>query len=311
MLKSVLTLGTFDGVHRGHQRIVQKVVERARSRHAQPLALSFGMPPRHSRKEPTKPVLLTTLSEKLQLLSRFGISHVKLLTFDRKTASTPAETFFTETISKKFHAQEMVVGPRVAFGKNRTGRLTLLKTLGRRANIKIHVVPPISVGKSTVSSRQIRAFLSRGWVEKANAQLGYPYSVEGKVIHGQKRGRRLGFPTANIDVDPLKILPPGVFWVKVFPADAPIPLDDDALSRGVDGVCNVGTRPTFTPNAHALHCEVFLLGRTKKWLYGRTLRVVFVRHVRAEKRFKTSEALQQQIAHDVSRVLGWVRDKQY
>src|SRR4029077_5683353 len=124
-----------------------------------------------------------------------------------------------------------------------------------------------------------------GRVEEANALLGYAYSVEGKVVHGQARGRRLGFPTANIAADSAKILPPGVFWVKV---------------NGADGLCNVGVRPTFTPHAHALHCEVFLLRSKTGALYGRQLRVTFLRRIRAERRFSSPATLKRQIGHDLA-----------
>lgn len=180
----------------------------------------------------------------------------------------------------------MVVGPRVAFGKNRAGRLTLLRCLGRRHGVRIHVVSSVARGQSPISSRRIRALLLAGHVERANSLLGYPYSLEGRVIHGDRRGRLLGFPTANLDVDPGKIMPRGVYWVRVHPSNA-------------DALCNVGTRPTFTPPSHELHCEVFLLNRHQN-LYGKKLHISFLRRIRAEKRFENSEALKRQIDRDVA-----------
>ncbi len=288
MRKTVVTLGTFDGVHRGHQALLNKVVTRARAIKAKSVVLAFGMPPRHAG-EPSatqpggrspavwRPVLLTTLPEKIRLLKQYGIDQVEVLVFDRKTASTLPEDFFRETLLKKHHAQEMVVGPRVAFGKNRAGRLPLLRRLGRQHGVRIHVVSSIARGRRAISSRRIRALLSQGHLEQANKLLGYPYTVEGKVVHGDHRGRRLGFPTANIQVNPGKILPRGVYWVKVEPI-------------GVDGLCNVGVRPTFAPHSHVLHCEVFLLKKSPS-LYGRKLRIVFLRRIRPERRFSSADAL--------------------
>jgi riboflavin kinase/FMN adenylyltransferase len=279
-------------------------MNRARAAHAKSVVLAFGMPPRHAGEPLRKAVLLTTLTEKLRILKCLGIDRVQVLVFDRRTASTRPEDFFNETILKRNRASEMVVGPRVAFGKNRSGRLPLLRKLGRSSGVRIHVVSSVSGAAGDVSSRRIRALLSGGRVERANALLGYPYSVEGNVVHGDARGRRLGFPTANIHVDPAKILPPGVFWVKVFPADA-IPLTAHEALKGIDGLCNVGVRPTFTPHSHALRCEVFIFGAAEKLgassfaLYGRKLRVVFLRRIRAEKRFASSESLQRQIAKDL------------
>jgi riboflavin kinase/FMN adenylyltransferase len=297
MDRSVLTLGTFDGVHRGHQALIQKVVRRARALGARSVVLSFDMPPRHAGEPPAKPVLLTTLEEKLFLLKRAGIDHVQVLIFDRKTASTPPEDFFKQTILEKYKSVEMVVGPRVAFGRNRSGKLPLLRHLGRAHAVRIHVVSSVAGAKGAVSSRRIRALISHGSIEKANALLGYPYSVSGRVVHGDRRGRHLGFPTANIEVHPGKMMPRGVYWVKVFPASQ-MPVTPDDLRQGLDGMCNVGIRPTFTPNAHVLHCEVFLLSGGRP-LYGRKLRVVFLRKVRAEKRFSSVDRLKRQIAKDV------------
>ena len=297
MRSSVLTLGTFDGVHRGHQALIRKVVARARASRAQSVVLSFGMPPRHAGEPPAKPVLLTTLAEKLQALKHLGVDHVQVLVFDRKTASTRPEDFFRETILRKHHAVEMVVGPRVAFGRKRSGRLPLLKRLGRQYGVRIQVVSSVEGRRSSVSSRRIRALITRGNIEQANALLGYPYSISGRVVHGDHRGRRLGFPTANLQPDPGKMMPRGVFWVKVLPEER-MPFDLDQALHGADGVCNVGIRPTFTPRSHQLHCEVFLLkGGTH--LYGKKLRIVFLRKIRSEKRFASADALQRQIAKDV------------
>lgn len=305
MSRSVVTLGTFDGVHRGHQALLSKVVLRARARRAKSVVLAFGMPPRHAGEPLIKPVLLSTLTEKLRILKRFGIAQIQVLVFDRQTASTLPEDFFRDVLLKRHGAQEMVVGPRVAFGKNRSGRLPLLRDLGKKYGVRIHVVSSIARGQGAISSRRIRALLDHGRVEKANALLGYPYSAEGKVVHGARRGRRLGFPTANLHVEPGKILPRGVYWVKVHPADA-IPLSAKEAMKGVDGLCNVGIRPTFTPHSHELHCEVFMFGtrfalRGTKSFYGRRLRVVFLRRIRAEKRFHGPSDLTKQIAKDLAK----------
>src|SRR5262245_61187049 len=155
MPKSVLTLGTFDGVHRGHQAIFKKVVQRSRARKAIPMALAFDMPPRHAGVPGSKPVLLTTLEEKKTRLKEYGIKAIRVLTFDRKTASTSPEAFFKNTVIRSCRACEMVVGPKVAFGKNRAGRLPTLKSLGKSFGVKIHVVG----GVGNVSSRRIRALL--------------------------------------------------------------------------------------------------------------------------------------------------------
>ncbi len=305
-MKSVVTLGTFDGVHKGHRSILNKLLRRARVLRAQSVVLAFGMPPRHAGEPSTRSVLLTTLPEKLDIFRQLGVKVVKILIFDRKTASTTAEDFFRKIILGRYKACEMMVGPRVAFGKNRTGRLPFLRRMGKAHGVVIHVLGALHGVGGPVSSRRIRKLLVRGEVEKASSLLGYPYSVAGKVVHGARRGRQLGFPTANINVDDGKILPRGVFWVKVLPALAPFPLSLDAAKRGVDGLCNVGIRPTFTPQAQKLHCEVFLFkGRSN--LYGRRLRVVFLRKIRSERRFRSKLALSAQIRQDFALARRWAR----
>jgi riboflavin kinase/FMN adenylyltransferase len=305
MPKSVVTLGTFDGVHRGHRALLGKVVSRARAIRAKAAALVFDMPPRHAGEPRAKPVLLTTLAEKRRILARLGIKRIQVLVFDKKTASTLPEDFFRHTIVRKHGAREMVVGPKVAFGKNRAGRLHLLRDLGKKYGVRIHVVPGIGKGAHHVSSRRIRALLANGHVEDANAFLGWPYSVEGKVVHGAHRGRRIGFPTANLEVDPGKILPPGVYWVKVQPPTV-LSLNVKEARKGIDGLCNVGIRPTFTPHSHTMHCEVYVLRKTGR-LYGHRLRVVFLRRLRPEKRFSSPAALQRQIKSDVALTRRWAQ----
>jgi riboflavin kinase/FMN adenylyltransferase len=302
--RSVVTLGTFDGVHRGHQQILNKVVQRARALGARSVALSFGMPPRLGHNPAAHPVLLSTLSDKLQILKRLGIQDAQILIFDRKTASTPPEIFFRRRVLRRCRAREMVVGPRVAFGKNRAGRLPMLKRLGRASGVRIHAVGRIKVGGVVVSSSAIRERLYRGDVEAARQLLGYPYSLAGKVIHGDHRGRKLGYPTANLSVEVHKILPPGVFWIKCLPDAHRIPLNQRDIDAGVDGLCNVGTRPTFTPEATQLHCEVFLFKKPRA-LYGKSLRVVFMRRIRAEKRFRSPAELVRQIARDFKKAKRW------
>jgi riboflavin kinase/FMN adenylyltransferase len=298
MRRSVLTLGTFDGMHRGHQALIRQVVSRAHARHADSVVLSFDMPPRHSGEARRKPVQLTTLEEKIRLLKRFGVDRVQVLVFDRKTSSTSPEDFFRDTVVRRHRTVEMVVGPLVAFGRRRAGRLPLLRRLGREGGVRVHVVASVKGGDGTVSSRRIRALITRGNIEKANALLGYPYSLSGAVIHGDRRGRRLGYPTANIQLPPEKMVPRGVYWVKVFPSNR-LPLTTREARRGADGLCNVGVRPTFTPHEHHLHCEVFLM-EGKKNLYGKKLRVVFLRKIRSEKRFASPEALKRRIEKDLA-----------
>jgi riboflavin kinase / FMN adenylyltransferase len=288
--RSIITLGSFDGVHRGHQAILKKVVDRARALKAVPAALVFGIPPRFARRNSER-MLLTTLAEKKDLVRRMGIRALQVLVFDKELASTTPHDFFSQVIVKRHRAAEMIVGPRVAFGKNRTGKLALLRRLGRAAGVGIQVISGVGKRSRAVSSSAIRGFLNAGHVEQAAAALGYTYGIGGRVIKGDHRGRALGFPTANIEADPGKIAPPGVFWVYV-------------PTLRLHGICNVGTRPTFTPGETQLHVEVFLLGSVGA-LYRKRLEIRFLRRVRREKRFASAAELVRQIQKDVAKVGKW------
>jgi len=291
MHKSVVTLGTFDGVHRGHQSILKQVVARARARGARSVALAFDMPPRHSRSDPAKPVLLTTLDEKLRLLRGMGIDQVQVLRFTPELAHLEPEAFFSRVVLGKWNAAEMIVGPRLAFGRNRRGRVLLLRRLGRKSDVLIKVVPPVRVRGQVVSSRRIRAAIERGDVGTAAAFLGRLYSLEGTVVHGDHRGRSLGYPTANLAVHPQKMLPAGVFWVQVIVGKS---------GKRINGLCNVGSRPTFHRDSGKKRCEVFLFSKPNS-LYGRTLRVFFLKKLRDEKRFGSAAELVRQIDQDFAR----------
>lgn len=301
MRKSVVTLGTFDGVHRGHQAILRRVHHQARTRRASSIALTFQMPPRHAGLPRREPVLLTTPEEKALRLRALGIDRVVPLFFTRRLQRTPAERFFDRRIRQGLHAGAMIVGPKVAFGRNRAGRLPLLRRLGEASGIRIGVVPPVYAGRQAVSSRRIRSLIQRGAIRQAEALLGYPYSVEGRVVHGDGRGRVLGYPTANLCIHPDKILPPGVYRVKVTAASEPPAWSRASLRRAWNGVCNVGTLPTFHRAPAPRRCEVFLLQKPGRSLYGRRLRVFFLERLRSERRFESASALQAQIARDVER----------
>jgi riboflavin kinase/FMN adenylyltransferase len=307
---SVLTLGTFDGVHRGHQRILCRLVSRARRTGARSVVLAFGLPPRHAGLPAARPFLLTTLREKTQILKRMGADCVRALVFNRETASTSPADFFNETLVKKCGAKEIIVGPRAAFGRNRAGKLSFLKAIGRRSGVRVGVVPSVRVKGEIVASRRIRVMLDKGRVEKASALLGYPYSAAGCVVHGRHAGRLLGFPTANIRPDAFKILPHGVFWVKVLWKSDRVPLTAKDLRFAWDGICNVGTRPTINPHESHDHCEVFLF-RKPGSLYGRRLRVVFLRRIRAEKRFSSLESLKRGISRDFALARRWAAKQVY
>jgi riboflavin kinase/FMN adenylyltransferase len=265
--------------------------------------LAFDMPPRHAKSAVTEPVLLTTVEEKKAILHALGVDQVEILRFTPSIARLTPEEFFKQVVVDRYRAVEMVVGPRVAFGRNRKGRLPELRALGKKYGVRITLVLTVKAKKTSVASRRLRRRIAQGNIEEAALALGYSYSATGEVIRGDGRGKKLGYPTANIKLDPLKIVPPGVYWVKVSDAQSSFPLR--RISKGhSDGICNVGTRPTFDGRSTKVWCEVHVFGGLQN-LYGQRLRLQFIRKVRSEKRFPSLEALVRQIKKDVVTVRRW------
>jgi len=291
-IPSVITLGSFDGVHLGHRSILQEVVRQAKACGARPVALVFDYPPKLTQSAITQRQLLTTLKEKKDLLQKLGVRSIDVLTFDRRTASLTAEQFFEKVIVGKHHARMMVVGPRVAFGRDRGGKLSVLRALGRKQGVSIRIVPMIGPKDIAVSSSRIREALQKGDTDFAGKALGYAYFLSGEIVHGSHRGRLLGFPTVNVRVDEGKILPPGVFRVRI----------EGLGTQVMDGICNVGTRPTFASGEKSVSVEVYVLHRRLGPMYGRRVKVSFFQRLREEKRFSSPEALVRQIEKDVTRV---------
>lgn len=288
MMKGVvLAMGTFDGVHRGHRAVVGKAVARARALGLPAMVMTFRRPPRFFFHPPAIPSLLTTPEEKDLLLREIGADRVELLTFGKALASQTAKDFFQRRILRAWKAREVVVGYNFAFGKGREGDPRFLKTEGKKAGVRVHVVPRISWKGRPVSSGRIREGLAGGQLAAANAALGRPYSLTAQVVRGDGRGRTLGYPTANLALPEGKIVPPGVFAVRV------------ALPGGEKkgGMANVGVRPTLARPDRKISLEVHLFGYQGN-LVGRTLKVSFLKRLRGERKFPSLDALKKQLALD-------------
>ena len=296
MSPSILTVGTFDGVHRGHQKIFKKVARLAQKTGARPAAITFNIPPRLFFFPSREPSLLTTVQEKADRLKSCGIQKVRVLEFNKSLARISAEKFFEKFILKELGARQIVIGYNFGFGKNREGDPRFLESLGRKHGIKVHVIPPVTFRSVPVSSGKIRDALKAGDLKSANDLLGYSYFLTGKVVPGQKLGAKLGFPTANIAVPPEKITPPGVYAVRV----------TTPVGKTYGGMCNVGFRPTVAGNgAGQRSVEVPLFGFTGS-LYGKTLKVEFVRKLRDEVSFPGLDALRRQLFRDRARAQAFL-----
>jgi len=279
--RCALTIGNFDGVHRGHRALVDRVIARAREANLTSCVLTFEPHPREFFAGEAAPARITRLRDKLDLLSQAGVERVHVARFDARFAALPAERFIEDVLVRGLGTRWLLVGRDFRFGARRTGDFATLQDHG----FTVEAMPDVEFDGRRVSSSAVRAALKAGDLRGAERLLGHPYTISGRVAHGAKLGRGLGFPTANIV---LRRPPPiaGVFVVEV-----------DGLAEGkTAGVASVGRRPTINPVAIPL-LEVHLFDRDKD-LYGEHLRVRFLKKLRDEEKYDGLPALQAAIARD-------------
>ncbi|TAK55292.1 MAG: bifunctional riboflavin kinase/FAD synthetase [Bacteroidetes bacterium] len=284
--RTVLTIGTFDGVHLGHQKILQSAVERAKNLATRSVVVTFDPHPREIvGKGPVEH--LSTLDERLGYLEQIGIDETLVIDFTAEFSQTTAVSFYENYLVKKIGVCEVVIGHDHFFGRNREGSIEVLQQIGRKMGFVVTVIPGVSVSGQVVSSSLIRRSLLAGNVELAAAYLGRHYSLKSTVIAGDKRGRQLGFPTANLMYDAAKKLTPalGVYVAKV----------TDGKQEHF-GMLNIGVLPTFKTNGQR-QVEVHLLDYEGD-LYGATLTVFFLRRLRGEQKFSSIDDLIAQLQQD-------------
>jgi riboflavin kinase/FMN adenylyltransferase len=285
---TLLTLGVFDGLHLGHQQIMATVVERAKAVKAVPTAITFDPHPRAVLQPENAPPLLQTLDQRLGALEVLGIEQTIIVRFSREFAATDAEDFLRNVIRERLQAKEVYLGKGFAFGKGRAGNIGLLREMSRELGFFADEVEEVQLRGQRISSSQIRRLLSEGKINLARRMLGRPYGVEGRVVHGQQRGRTIGFPTANLMTENRVIPRAGVYVTAT--------LIEGAWRRSIT---NIGVRPTFESNAQPT-IETFVLDWNGD-LYGDVIRVRFLHRVRDERKFGGIEELKTQIARDLHR----------
>lgn len=286
--RAVLTLGNFDGVHLGHQAIVRRAVARARALEGAAVVLTFEPHPLTVLAPERAPGIIQPVRDRLALLRDLGVDVTVVQRFTRAFAALEPEAFVRGFLLRHLTLVHAVVGYNVNFGRDRAGTGETLRTLGARLGFGVDVVGPVMVGEEQASSTRLRAFLAGGDMRAARRLLGRPYGLRGRVVAGDRRGRTLGFPTANLKLPPGLLLPPdGVYAVWVV-------LDE----RPRAGVLNVGMRPTFGERRRTV--EAHLLDFAGD-LYGRWLTVQLIERLRGETTFAGREALRDAIAADVAR----------
>jgi riboflavin kinase / FMN adenylyltransferase len=291
---TVLTLGVFDGLHLGHQQIMERVVERAKAVKAHATAITFDPHPRAVLHPESAPPLLQTLDQRLANLEVLGIEQTIVIKFDREFASQPAEEFLENVVHDRLHAKEVYLGKGFAFGRERRGNIELLRAMSDNLGFVADEVEEVRLRGRRVSSSTIRELLAAGRINLARRMLGRPYGVEGVIIRGNRRGHTIGFPTANLKPHNRVIPKFGVY--------ATATLIDGTWRKSIT---NIGVRPTFEDTAEP-SIESYIFDFDGE-LYGDVIRVRFLHRIRDERKFSGIDELRGQIEKDTRRARNYFR----
>ena len=295
-LGSAVTIGTYDGVHLGHRKLISELCKIAHSRDLCSVVLTFEPHPASVVRPESAPLLLTGLEQKLEQLEKTGVELVQIIEFDEKRAEESAEEFVKEVLVETLNAKVVAVGEDFHFGKNREGNVKLLEQIGKEENFEIHSLELLGINETLptsenqISSTAIREALLNGDLEKANMMLGRPYEVRGHVTEGDSRGRELGFPTANIRPDSTITVPGNGIYATLVEIDG----------KSHKAATSIGVRPTFETSGIRT-IEAFLLDFDGD-LYGQQIQIEFISRTRSEIAFESTEKLTRQMNKDVDEV---------
>jgi len=293
---AVVTIGTFDGVHIGHQEILQRLKEIATKIEGETVVVTFWPHPRLVLfPDDNSLKLLSTFEEKADILANLGIDHLVAIPFTKKFSQLTSEQFTQQVLIDKIGTKRLVIGYDHRFGKNREGSFEHLKANEKKYGFVVEEISKQEIDNIAISSTKIRKALDIGDVKTANSYLGQHYSIAGKVVEGNKIGRKLGFPTANIEIaEKFKLVPAdGVYAVKVF------------LENGTfQGMLNIGNRPTIGDAKRSIECNIFDFSSD---IYHRTIKVELLERVRAELKFENVEQLKEQLERDRTLVKSFLK----
>lgn len=286
---AVITIGTFDGIHHGHRQVLTRLVDRAREVQGESILVTFHPHPRKVISSAILGVrLINTLEERLQLLEHMGIDHVVVVPFTDAFANQTAEEYIQNFLVSKFHPHTIIIGYDHQFGRDRKGNFSLLEEKSSLYGYQLREISKHELENISISSTQIREAILHSEIEKANRLLGYDFFFAGRVVHGNKIGRTIGFPTANLKVeDPEKITPGnGIYAVYALPEGEEKPLK---------GMMSIGFRPTVDGKTRVIEVNIFNFNRE---IYEETLQVFVHKYLREEKKYESLEALVTQIKLD-------------
>jgi len=283
----VVALGNFDGVHMGHQAILNAAIERARREHGTAFALTFDPTPAKVLAPDRAPRLILTSEDKLEILRKSGIDSVLVINFTLELSHLTPREFVRSYLVERIGVRAVVVGHSVSFGHNRTGNAVVMADLGRELGFDVRVVGPVNVAGMEVSSTKVREVIGAGDLSTAANLLGRAHFLSGPVVHGRERGRKIGFPTANIQSRTECLPPDGVYATRLI-------LDDGPYAS----ITNIGMRPTFAEPERTIEAHVFDF---KRDIYDQEVRLEMIERIRPERKFDSGEALAAQIASDLKR----------
>lgn len=294
-LNTILTIGTFDGVHIGHKKIIERLNELKKAGQAESAILTFYPHPRSVLRQDGEIKMLTTPEEKITLLGQYKLDHLIIEPFTEALSGMTASRFVEEILVKRLKVKKLVIGHDHRFGKNREGDFDKLVELGDLFGYAVEEIPSQEIENIAVSSTKIRKALESGEIDKANRYLGYPYLLSGEVIRGKGIGRTISFPTINLKVhEDYKLIPKiGVYIVKTV-----------IKNKCIHGLLNIGFRPTL--NGTDKSVEVYLLGIDEE-LYGSHMQIELLHRLRDEVRFESIEELKDQISKDVEKARDWLK----
>jgi riboflavin kinase / FMN adenylyltransferase len=296
--RAVLTIGTFDGVHLGHQQIIRQLLMEAEATGGESVLISFFPHPRKIVRPDQQIAELTSLDERIELLKRQGLDNLVVVPFNKAFSEQTAEEYIKDFLVDRFHPSLIIIGYDHKFGNNREGDYRLLEKMGEHYNYTVKEIPQQLINEVAVSSTKIRQALSNSDIETANQLLGYPYFFKGNVIEGNKLGRKLGYPTANLQIqDPDKLVPSN----GVYAVEAQI----EGESRVMKGMMNIGNRPTVDGTRRSVEVHLFDFDED---IYNRHLKVHVRFHLRSEVKFEGLEKLVEQLHKDKENALSKLAD---
>jgi len=304
---AVVTIGTFDGVHLGHQKIIQQLKEEAAKINGETVVITFHPHPRSIVKSGKPVYLLNTLEEKISLLSAFGIDHLIIVPFNKDFSEQKPEEYVKNFLFEKCRPHTLIIGYDHRFGKDRRGDYHLLEKMGQELGFFVKEISEKLINEITVSSTRIREALLNADIKTANSFLGYPYFFEGMVVDGNKLGRTLGYPTANIIIhDEDKLVPSNGIYVAeaaIVNRESRIVNDEDA--QLLKGMMSIGVRPTIDGKNRTIEMNIFNFSEI---IYGRIMKVFVLKYLRPEEKFNSLEDLIKQIDKDKENSLHYFKN---